>query len=345
MSKRKMDQMDLAGNNTDPAKKREPMGEKWYATVNNWTEEQWDQLDQLFTDHHDIKMAVMGKEVGESGTPHLQCYIEFNKRMRPRESKIFKDLGTAIHWGDKFGRPCKKTMPTYVGINYCSKDGDYKCYNCTKPRDLVKLKKEDLRPWQAEIAGWFDEYEDPLFGRTIHWVWEPAGNIGKTVLATYLFDSGEDVAVVSGAKKDMKYAVCEMVKNGIMPKLIVLDIPRVNKEHFSIAGIEEIKNGFFMSEKFESGFCRYNRPWVIGFANCRPDVTKMSMDRYKVYQLVNGELVREIPTMDPISNDIEWAHEGSPDPSGGQIEGGEAARGMLGLVACPASEDDVAMNG
>ena len=67
--KRELDQMDLAENNTDSARKREPMGEKWYATINNWSQEQWDQMDQIFDKEPDIECAVMGKEVGESGTP------------------------------------------------------------------------------------------------------------------------------------------------------------------------------------------------------------------------------------------------------------------------------------
>ena len=65
MSKRNLDQMDLEENNTDSSRKREPMGEKWYATVNNWTQDQWDQMDQIFEQSDDIVCAVMGKEVGE----------------------------------------------------------------------------------------------------------------------------------------------------------------------------------------------------------------------------------------------------------------------------------------
>jgi hypothetical protein len=289
-----MDQMDLALNNNEGQSKREPLGEKWYMTINNYTKETMDQLDHIFENRDDkIELAVMGEEVGEQGTPHLQCFVKFKNRMRPRESRIFQHVSKNIHWGDKWGKPCGKKMPVYIGINYCTKDGKYKLYRCSKPRELVTLKKEHLRPWQAEVAGWFENYEDPLFGRDIHWIWEPEGNIGKTVLATYLFDSGEDVAVVSGAKKDMKHVVSEMVNDGIMPKLVVLDIPRINAEHFSIAGVEEIKNGFFMSEKFESKFCRYNRPWVCCFANCPPNTTKMSIDRYKIFKLVDGELIRE----------------------------------------------------
>ena len=109
-----------AENNTALPQTREPLGSKWYLTINNWKPEDWDQLDQIFKDRTDvIDHAAMGKEVGENGTPHLQIYIAFTKRTRPRESKIFEGIGNNPHWGDKFGKPCKAKMPPVVGINYC----------------------------------------------------------------------------------------------------------------------------------------------------------------------------------------------------------------------------------
>ncbi len=90
-----MDQQVRAENNTDQPfktsskseqknkKSREPMGTKWYATINNWTEEQLDQMDQIFSTEPKILRGVIGQEVGECGTPHLQCYMEFERRIRP----------------------------------------------------------------------------------------------------------------------------------------------------------------------------------------------------------------------------------------------------------------------
>ena len=108
---------------------------------------------------------------------------------------------------------------------------------------------------------WFEDYEDPLFGRAIHWVFERNGNMGKSVIGAYLVDHGDgEVIMVSGAAKDMKFGVCAIwLQAGKMPKTIVVIIPRVAENHFSTAGVEAIKDGCFFSEKFESSMCRYKQ--------------------------------------------------------------------------------------
>lgn len=345
--KRQIEQVEILGGNTKTPKIQCVQSKKWVFTMNNYTESELEHLEKIFKKQN-IKYMFARERGGACGTPHLQGFLMADKRLRPSELKFDKFSWSRLHW-----EKMKGSMKN--NIDYCTKEYDIGPWvkwlfmdGIVIPRPLVTLKKEHLRPWQAEIANWFEGYEDPLFGRTIHWIWEPAGNIGKTVLATYLFDSGEDVAVVSGAKKDMKYAICEMVSKDVMPKLVVLDIPRINKDHFSIAGIEEIKNGFFMSEKFESGFCRYNRPWVCCFANCRPDVSKMSADRWKVYQLVDGMLVHETATVHPVDGDIEWAAAGAgagPRQARGiEIEAGPLAGLVDTIHGIPVNKDLGAFN-
>ncbi|AXH77209.1 MAG: putative viral replication protein [Cressdnaviricota sp.] len=276
--KRKLEQIEISEGNTRPPQKQVVQSKKWCFTYNNYESDSLEKIEQEFK-KRDIKY-IIGKEVGESGTPHLQGYIECAKKERWSSFELSK----SIHW-----EKCKGNR--LANVKYCSKDGDYVVHGLTVPRPLVTLKKEQLLPWQAEVASWFDEYEDPLFGRTIHWVWEPDGNLGKSVLATYLFDGSDEVTLVGGAAKDMQYSVYELVKSGIMPKLVIVDIPRVSKDHVSIAGIEAIKNGIFFSPKYEGGCCRYNRPWVLVFANQPPEIDRMSRDRLKVVQVVDGCLV------------------------------------------------------
>ncbi len=294
-----MDQMDQqvrAENNTDQPfktsskseqknkKSREPMGTKWYATINNWTEEQLDQMDQIFSTEPKILRGVIGQEVGECGTPHLQCYMEFERRIRPRESGIFAALGTAIHWGDKFGKPCKAKMPTIVGINYCSKDGTYKCYKCSKPRPLATLTYDMLRPYQKEIADRYKDFEDPLFGREIHWYWEGQGNWGKSVLCKYMVDN-MDALVVSGKTADIFCGIQQRIEAGKDIPIVILDVPRTSLDYINYQAIEKVKDGCFFSGKYESGMVRFNSPHILVFANERPSTEEMSADRWVIEKL------------------------------------------------------------
>lgn len=286
MSKRDLDQMDLAENNTDSARKREPMGEKWYATVNNWSQDQWDQMDQIFDSCDDIECAVMGKEVGESGTPHLQCYMEFKRRIRPRESGIFKALGTAIHWGDEFGKPCKKKMPRAVGINYCSKDGDFKCYRCKKPREL-KLIVPD-RDWEVAIL---DKIKEEPDDRTIHWVWSKKGCMGKSCFSKYLV-AKHNACVLHGKGDNVRHGLAQWITDkGEFPDIVVYPIPKCfSAQYLSYEGLEQIKDMFFYSGKYEGGQVCGPNPHVFVFANEPPDKSKMSADRWDIKRIDDDEI-------------------------------------------------------
>ncbi|AXH74083.1 MAG: putative viral replication protein [Incitativirus reperis] len=69
---------------------------RWCFTLNNYSEEQAESVKKI-----ECKYIVVGKEVGESGTPHLQGYIEFVGAKRLGGVK--KLLDTA-HWeGAKAG--------------------------------------------------------------------------------------------------------------------------------------------------------------------------------------------------------------------------------------------------
>jgi len=82
----------------------------WCFTLNNYTSADEETFLNL-----DAKYLVYGREVGAEGTPHLQGYIQFNKKKR---LTALKKLQRSAHW-----EPAEGTQEHNYA--YCTKDGDF----------------------------------------------------------------------------------------------------------------------------------------------------------------------------------------------------------------------------
>lgn len=277
------------GNNSPPRKrkrkrderKRQNLGKKFVVVWNNYPDGAFkfcrDQLDQ------DCTRCQFQTEVGDQGTKHIQGYVEFAKRVRPTEKYAMKGtIGEKLCFLTARGSAMDNAI--YTGKE--GSDGWDGVWRHTKnmPRPLVKVTYKMLRPKQQAIADEFKEFEDPLWGRNIHWFWEPDGNWGKTTIVKYLVD--QDGAIMCGGNaRDCMYMVRDYVDNngGEGPKTVIWVLPRTTENYkISYTAIEQVKDGVFASPKFKGGMCRYNCPWVIVFANCEPFYESLTEDRWRV---------------------------------------------------------------
>lgn len=85
----------------------------WCMTMNNYTEKFFDGLKDWA--EKNVEYAVIGREVGESGTPHLQIYFEFSTM---KSFKQMKKLHNKLHIEKRIGTKEQ-------AANYCKKDGNY----------------------------------------------------------------------------------------------------------------------------------------------------------------------------------------------------------------------------
>ncbi len=219
---------------------------------------------------------VFQEEIGDNGTPHLQGYVAFKNRCRP----LTLNLDPRIHW-----EKCRS--PTH-SVAYCS-DPEKRAPNGNVYSKGVKLLKcvkvldtSKFYSWQKRsLATLKKEPND----RTIYWIWEPNGNSGKSAFTKYLVVK-ESALIVSGKGADIKYGVVSYYeKEGVDPKIIIVDVPRSMLQYISYQAIEEVKNGCFFSSKYESAMFTMNSPHVVIFANEEPDYDKMSSDRWEVFKI------------------------------------------------------------
>lgn len=133
---------------------------------------------------------IIGEEVGESGTPHLQGYVEFKS---PTRFARLKEKFNQIHWEKRKGT-------SQQASDYCKKDGKFKEYGTAtdqgKRTDLESISEEIVNGASLEqIASLYPHYYVRYFRGfqalqsslskhregppEVHWRWGKAG-VGKT---------------------------------------------------------------------------------------------------------------------------------------------------------------------
>lgn len=245
----------------------------WCFTLNNYTIN--DISNIISIDSSIVPQYVFQEEVGESGTPHLQGYLRFKTKKRPK-SVFSSDNLRGIHW--------EKCRNIQKSIDYCmksdSRKGKQYFRGITRP---YKLIIDNFYKWEEEIISILNNDPDD---RSIHWFWESIGCKGKTTFAKWIFLNYENVIVLSGKGADMKNGIVEyQKKNSKLPKIVLINVPRSNIDFLSYTGLEEIKDMFFFSGKYEGGMICGENPHVIVFANEEPCSSKMSEDRFRIYNI------------------------------------------------------------
>lgn len=242
-----------------------PPAKHWVFTVNNYT---FSDIE-MFTgsDSSIIERYVFQEETGENNTPHLQGYLMFVTKKRPLS--IFKS--TKVHW--------EKCRDIHKAIQYCQKS-DTRTGKVYTRNILTKYKVTitEFYKWELEIIA---EIKKEPSDRTIFWYWEPKGCHGKTTFQKWIHCNYYDVLIVSGKNADMKHAVVNHIENkGSYPRIILCNIPRSSLSYISYSGIEEIKDMFFHSGKYEGGQVNGPRPHFFIFANEPPEDGQISEDRW-----------------------------------------------------------------
>ena len=242
---------------------RTSAAKKWCFTWNNYPDDWMAQMAPALNGSN----WIGGLEVGESGTQHIQGYVEFPKKVR---AIGYMGIPKTIHWEKAKGDRA-------ANVTYCSKDGKTKG-NLKAPRQ-IKFPEMD-RDWQKEILEIIQEEPDD---RTIYWYWSDAGNIGKTTFCKFLCVKHE-ACLLSGKGADVRNGALTWKNDkGAYPDLCVFPVPRsFNSDYLSYEAMENIKDALFYSGKYEGGTVADPCPHLFVFSNFPPDESKMSTDRWVI---------------------------------------------------------------
>lgn len=258
-----------AGNtSTAPDKgKRINASRHWCFTLNNYSENDIKDICAIGAN----ETYVFQEETGENGTPHLQGYIGFKKRVRP--FNIFKN--NKIHW-----EICRDIQSS---IYYCQKEETRtgKIYS-TMPVTRVdtRLKSFVPREWQSNL---YEELMTEPDDRTITWVVDVEGGKGKSLFCKWLnWKHPEFLSITMNKSADILTVVEETYKG------YLIDLPRsYDTKYTPFNAIEQIKNGYVTEGKLKSKarVLNFAPPHVVIFSNQSPNLDKLSMDRWKIIKL------------------------------------------------------------
>lgn len=288
----------------------------WSFTTNNYGD------DDTFASLPEGSLhLVVGREVSDSGTPHLQGAIALS---RPRT------LGWLRRNVSQF-RHCHLSVSRNpsAAVVYCKKGGDYDEFG-TWPNRCNQGKRNDLEAFKESVCGGefdldnlreqhslvFAKYprfvidyisqhkpveaptEHPLFewqqnlrsildedpgDRQIIFIVDFQGNSGKSWFADwYAHHFPNTQVLLPGKKADMAFALKEN------NRVLFIDAPRSKQGEFIQYDIlEEIKNRRIFSGKYESRIKTLSRCHVIVLMNETPEMTKLSPDRYHIIEVQN----------------------------------------------------------
>ncbi len=155
-----------------------------------------------------------------------------------------------------------------------------------KPKQSFVLEKPLEHHWQVDLEQYLVSTNPSK--RRIRWYIDPEGNTGKTFFIKYFYSLHPMETLVFtqfGGQKDTATIVEKAMNRGIVPRYILVDLPRSMESKSIYEPLECLKNGMLTATKYEGEFSIFDNPHLIVMANFEPDLITLSMDRWEVFYL------------------------------------------------------------
>ncbi|AXL65907.1 replication-associated protein [Fire ant associated circular virus 1] len=165
-------------------------------------------------------------------------------------------------------------------------------------KNPTQIHEEDIprHAWQIALMKETEKPPTKKQRRQIIWVVDRVGNTGKSQLAKYMIMSDPKKWFVCkdlGTSRDSSTIIQFAIAKGWEGHGVIIDLPRSAENHDRMYSyIEEIKDGFVTSQKYQGCTSTFNKPHLIVFANWEPNYTRLSYDRWDMRRLeVKGKTI------------------------------------------------------
>lgn len=235
-------------------------------------------------------------EKGRDGYIHYQGRCSTRVKIRESQQIEIQPWANHCHWS-------KTSEANKNNFNYVMKDNGF------APLEIMMMNEDlgpwtekdiieeiyiprqireivDLRPWQKSIVDSCDVWDT----RSINVLYDPNGNIGKSVLVGYMRCHGKARKLPPlNDYKDVMRIICDMPTS----RCYLFDMPRAMKKDKLgqlYTAIEEIKSGYAFDDRYSFKEKFFDCPNIWVFANMLPDFNLLSRDRWFVWEIIDNKL-------------------------------------------------------
>ena len=304
-----------------PKDVRDPPAVHWCFTLNNYTDEEYENLKSIFPEH--VRYMILAKEVGdENETPHIQGYCQFNPKKRFENVKEI--LGERCHIEKCKGNPAQN-------IEYCKKGGDFVefgeckgsgkqkirtiieklreggkvseiiesdlCHSYVTNRQNIRMTLKDIT---EEVASENREKKDIQKIKLHPWqrdlieMFNQYSENDRVIFWIYDPVGGAGKSYFCDYMSDKDPMNVIVMDNQMSrdiscayggQKYVLFDFVREEEHDIKYGVLEKLKNGRIFSAKYESHVKVFKKPTVCVFANHVPRVKMLSIDRWKIYKV------------------------------------------------------------
>ena len=223
-----------------------------------------------------------------SMTRHRKVCIIQQKEKKVRQATLeYKEKLKEGEILEKVLRKCPDTLEEALS----SKDKEcLKLYQASCETD-INTDEVSLKNWQQEVIRLIDTPSN----RTIYWIYGEKGNEGKTFIQKYIHKVFGTRRVLKTEINTKKADIAHILSKEFLTCKDIFLFNLLRSDTDAAYGLlENIKDGYLISAKYRSTPLRIKTPnTVIVFSNSLPCVTKLSKDRWIIFEIIGDELRRE----------------------------------------------------